>query len=102
MYNNSNLCVGASDWLSYIQSIINEAMVLTINLDECNYFLQTSNHEKPSQNHPKLPDIGDGKCYFLCMKCKWIKKRVLMLGTLEATIHSIDGEGDRIEIDTME
>jgi len=43
-------------------------------IDECNYFGQTSNHEKPSQNHSKLPNIGDGKHYFPCTQCKGIRE----------------------------
>jgi hypothetical protein len=77
MSNNPNLSIGASNQLAYIENVIKEARALTVDvdLDKCNYSMHTSNHEKPSHNHPKLPDIGDGRCYFPCKKCKGIKRR---------------------------
>lgn len=48
---------------------------MEVDIDEFNYPTHTSNPEKTSLDNPKLSNIGDGKCYFPCMKWKGIKRR---------------------------
>ena len=77
MLNNSNSSVRRFNQLAYIEDVIKEAFnhTMDVGLDEYNHSTHTNNHETPSQNHPKLPNIGDGNCYFPCMKRKGIKKK---------------------------
>jgi len=48
MPNNPNSGIGTYEWLSYIESVIKEALDLTMDVhnDECKYFLHIINHEK--------------------------------------------------------
>lgn len=70
MLSNANMRFGASTRLAYMEDVITKALDLIIDLDieECNDFVHTSNHENPFLNHPKLLDISDVKCYFPCME----------------------------------
>jgi hypothetical protein len=79
MPNNPNSGVVACGWLAYMEDLIKEALDLTmdIDLDECDYYVHISNHKNPSLNDPKLLDIGDGKCYCPCIKCKDIEIKII-------------------------
>jgi hypothetical protein len=48
---------------------------MNVDLYECSYSVDIRNHEKPCQNNPKLPDIGNVKFYFPCMKYKGMNRR---------------------------